>query len=106
MLYDPKWTAPVKCDPFSIESLVAWLKTMPPEREYCYVCNDNCVLAQYFTAQGFEGVRMQTNTFLYIFMKERVSQDLPFGWNAIALSPGRTYGAALTAALRHRDARA
>ena len=63
MLYDPKWEGEVKADPFKIESLVAWLEKQPADEQYCYLSNGECLLAQYFTAAGFENVRMWTYGF-------------------------------------------
>jgi hypothetical protein len=58
MLYDKRWdkTFEVKADPFSLESLIAWLEKQPADKQYCYLDNGNCLHCQYFTAMGFENV--------------------------------------------------
>lgn len=48
MLYDPKWEVEVKADPFSLESLIAWLEKQPADREYNWASIDECMCAQYF----------------------------------------------------------
>lgn len=64
MLYDPKWEkTETKADPFSLESLIAWLEKQPAGRSYSYTCNGHCLLAQYFTAAGFKNVTMWCRAF-------------------------------------------
>lgn len=47
MLYDPKWEQETKADPFSLESLIAWLETKPPQEKYDFCEWNNCLLAQW-----------------------------------------------------------
>jgi len=63
MLYDPKWEVEVKADPFSLDSLIAWLEKQPADVAYDYSCNGHCLLAQYFTEKGFRGVAMYSELF-------------------------------------------
>ncbi len=106
MLYDPKWE--VKADPLSIESLIAWLEQQPPSQEYAYYCGGTCLLAQYFTAMGFQNVHMFADGFWSgdtpcpgnVGWNEtscrKEGTPLPRGFNAIACrGEGRTFGAAL-----------
>jgi hypothetical protein len=105
MLYDPKWEAPVKADPFSLESLVAWLEKQPADKPYCYTSNGGCLLAQYFSALGYRNVEMSTDHFLHCGCRER----LPSYFNLIAIGSGRTFGHALRRAntrLRQKNVRA
>lgn len=44
MLYNPQWQAP---DPFSLTSLIAWLRTKDPEERYEYGCPSRCMLGQW-----------------------------------------------------------
>lgn len=81
MLYDPKWQSEVKADPFSLESLIAWLEKQPAAKVYCYTDNGDCLLAQYFTAMGFERVEMLTR----IFDHANGTEKLPDFFNDIAL---------------------
>lgn len=51
MLYDPKWEVPVKADPFSLDSLIAWLEKQPPGKTYDYSdCGGLCLICQHLTA--------------------------------------------------------
>lgn len=53
MLYNKNWDKPeVKADPFSLESLIAWLEKMPAEQEYCFMDNGDCLFFKYFSAMG------------------------------------------------------
>lgn len=52
MLYDKRWDAKVKADPFSLESLIAWLEKQNPAKRYDYIDSSNCVIAQYLKACG------------------------------------------------------
>jgi len=52
MLYDPKWEQQTKADPLSLESLIAWLEKQPADGEYDYTDPLNCLMCQYFSAQG------------------------------------------------------
>lgn len=106
MLYDPKWE--VKTDPFTLASLIAWLEQQPPDEEYAYYCGGKCLLAQYFTAMGFQNVWMFADGFWSGAMpvpgdvgwneasRRKEGTPLPRGFNAIACGGHiRTFGAAL-----------
>lgn len=108
MLYDPKWQkTETKSDPFSLESLIAWLEKQPANASYCYLSNGECLLAHYFSEAGFRNVRMWTDGFWHGPRKcpSNVGQDeaivrgtitrLPKGFNRIAEDWGHTYGDAL-----------
>lgn len=59
MLYNKNWDKPeVKADPFSLESLIAWLEKMPADETYNYVNGRACLLCQYLTNSGLEGVEV------------------------------------------------
>jgi len=95
MLYDPKWER--KCDPFSLESLIAWLKRQDLLEEYCYSSTGECLLARYFTEQGFGKVIMAAR-FFYHWPQPGGSYEvtqLPPHFNDIARGKTRTFGAAL-----------
>jgi hypothetical protein len=108
MLYDKRWDRPeIKVDPFSLESLIAWLETMPPRAKYCYLSNGECLLAKYFTALGYENVRMWTNSFWcgiqqcprYIGQEEArrlgLATPIPAIFNRVAQDEPATFGSAL-----------
>ncbi len=52
MLYDKKWDKKVKKTELSLDGLIAWLETMPPEGEYHWLSTQNCVFCQYQKAAG------------------------------------------------------
>jgi hypothetical protein len=47
MLYDPKWEVETKADPFSLESLIAWLEKQPADGEYNWDDGSECLLGQW-----------------------------------------------------------
>ena len=55
MLYDKRWDKPeIKADPFSLESLIAWLEKQPAEATYNYCEPSQCLLGKYVAANGGE----------------------------------------------------
>ncbi len=88
MLYDPKWNAT------SIASLVAWLEKQPADKSYSYGHCGRCLLAQYFTAQGFENVLVGGSEWSH---GEGLGHDclLPEAFRDISGGLPRTFGAAL-----------
>lgn len=103
MLYDHKrWDKPeVKTDPFSLDSLVAWLEKQPAAKVYCYADTGHCLLSQYFTAMGFENITMGSN---YFFGVDRSRVELPPHFDNVAVSHPRTFGKALARARRFQNA--
>jgi hypothetical protein len=89
-----------KHDPFTLESLVAWLKMMPADEVYCYTDNGRCLLSQYFSEMF--GRPVSVNWRDWRFEESRQRQPLPKRFDDIAvgegLSDGWTFGAALTRA--------
>ena len=64
MLYDKRWEKPeVKADPFSLESLIAWLEKQPADKPYDYIDSTNCLLCQYFRSVGFNVYTLSGNDF-------------------------------------------
>lgn len=111
MLYDPKWEKKTEApDVFSLDSLIAWLETKNPSISYRYGCNGHCLLAQYFTAMGFENVTMWVTCFWHgpECCPGNVGQDeairlrkatmLPPHFNEIACNDDTAFGAALSRA--------
>jgi hypothetical protein len=47
MLYDPKWEIEIKADPFSLDSLIAWLEKQPANETYAWHCQGQCMLGQW-----------------------------------------------------------
>lgn len=83
MLYDPKWE--VKADPFSLESLIAWMEKQPAEKAYDYTHPSKCLVAQYLKAMGVKHFSLS------------VSELKQLGWNRIVnpLYGEHTFGGAL-----------
>lgn len=51
MLYDKRWE--ITADPLSLESLVAWLETMPPRGRYDFNnCRGGCLYGLYMRHHG------------------------------------------------------
>lgn len=91
MLNNPAWNR----NAFSLQSLIAWLETQPPEQTYRYSRNDDCLLAQYFTAMGFENVVMLASYFEH---GEGKAEFLPVEIDRVAVHLPHTFGAALARA--------
>lgn len=47
MLYDTKWDKDIKTDPWSVESIIAWLETKNPRKGYSWHNPYTCIMAQY-----------------------------------------------------------
>lgn len=57
MLYDPKWEAETKVDPFKLASVIAWLEKQPRDKTYVWSdqpdsCRGGCLIHQYLRAVG------------------------------------------------------
>jgi hypothetical protein len=95
VLYDKRWE--YKADPMTLDSLISWLEGQPADKAYDYSLCRGCMLAQYFTACGFDGVRMEGHHFIHI---DSISTwptiaELPAHFNEIAVGMPHTFGAAL-----------
>jgi hypothetical protein len=91
MLYDKRWDkSEVKADPFSLESLIAWLEKQPATKRYDWEnCDGGCLIGLYGQAHGISWDAMQ-----------RVDDggDSPYSKltpGGIAFRYPRTFGAAL-----------
>lgn len=60
MLYDPKWEAPVKVEPYSIEGLIAWLEKQPADTEYDWPDTHGCLACKYLEGIGRRELREGT----------------------------------------------
>lgn len=91
MLYDKRWDKPeVKADPFSLESLIAWLEKQPADQHYDYCDGDNCLTAQYLTHCGFKEVFLTVER-----LKNLGWYYIASGWHTRNGCGERTFGAAL-----------
>lgn len=94
MLYDPKWEKPeIKADPFSLESLIAWLEKQPASAGYCYQSNGNCLLAKYFHAAGYPNAMLGGDYVRLHGVRQRTIISEEF--QIIPLREPHTFGAAL-----------
>ena len=89
----PKITKPA--DPFTLEALIAWLRTKDSKETYCYVDGGHCLIAQYLEHRGipFEYVGAHG----YYYDQNYDSHETPF--HQIAVTKPRTFGAALQRAI-------
>jgi len=100
MLYDKKWDAKVetKADPFSLESLIAWLEKQPKDKVYCYVDNGHCLIAQYLLSLGYQAVGVDARGF-YDRSDDSLNTanliSLHPNLNTVAVREPYTFGAAL-----------
>ena len=86
-----------KPDVFSLDSLIAWLRTQPGETFYDWHSND-CLLCRYLIAQGVEPGR-PANTYSWPYSRMAVATE-----SLAADFYGKTtYAAALSRALALRD---
>ena len=87
MLYDPKWEQKTKPDPFSLESVLAWLGQQDPNTTYEFSSWDDCAACRYLKANGMpvSDYWMVSNATIRVVM----FNDYPM-----------TYGAALERARR------
>lgn len=87
-----------KADPFSLDALIAWLRTKDAEGIYCYQSHGDCLIAQYLKEQcSISGVSVGGD-----YWRDPISRkEVPFpkGWGDVALGAPRTFSAALTRAL-------
>lgn len=56
MLYNRKWDISTKADPFSLESLIAWLEKQPAEKRYNWDLAESCLLGQWCASTGLHGL--------------------------------------------------
>lgn len=105
--YKTETDAPAKVahDPFSLEALIAWLRTKPRSDEYCYTATGHCLIAQYVKSLGYAECAVGTPSFDPTIDVsaggewKRRAFALPDGWNEIAQNFPRSFGAALSRAL-------
>jgi hypothetical protein len=99
MLYNSNWDKP---DVFSLESLISWLEKRPADKAYDYTDCRGCLLAQYFTAMGYECVEVAPMMFDHKISGNKIFQHFSDQFETVALCEDRTFGAALKLARRLR----
>lgn len=91
-------------DPFTLESLIAWLEKQPGDKAYCYTDTGFCLISQYVLAEcGIKEPNVGPETILDV-RDNLIEIRVPAGWDDIAGDYPRTFGAALTRARAYRDA--
>lgn len=85
----------VKADPFSLESLIAWLENQPAKKRYCFMDTGHCLIAQYFDHCGIKYENIGGTIWWPRLSK---SEPLPDGFAEVAGRGAMTFGAALTRA--------
>jgi len=93
---------PVQADVFSLDSLIAWLETMPADRVYCYDDSGKCLHAQYFAALGSPAEHLGNVT--VIFSGNPETFYIPEAFREIAITSPWTFGAALARARKAAQA--
>lgn len=109
MLYDPKWEAPqVKANPFSLESLIAWLEKQPTDRQYCFTEWGECLIAKWLLSiDPRSHLAQNAPTGFYYVVLEQTMDFNHFGDIAAGMHWGDswTFGAALARAREELAAR-
>jgi hypothetical protein len=90
MFYDPTCKPEVKADPFSLESLIAWLEKQPAGDVYCWSDTEQCLLGQWARAMGVPEKEVANKS-------TELDTCAPF--DDIALLSPFTFGAALERAI-------
>lgn len=80
-----------KPDPFALGTLVAWLEKQPAEKTYDYTEPCGCMLADYFTQNGYSDVAVDP----FAFDHSGGRTDIPGDFDVVNCEGERTYGAAL-----------
>jgi hypothetical protein len=102
MLYDKRWDKQLETrDPFTLESLIAWLEKQPANKVYCYGDLGSCLAARYNASIG--------RRYSVAILPLKSSDDKTFDekLERIAVMGPHTFGAALErarAALQQRNA--
>jgi hypothetical protein len=103
MLYNPNWSKQA-IDPFALDTLIEWLKKKHPRVKYVYhSCND-CMLAQYFHANGYPSAVLSNHFLIYDDGCSRRNLPAHFDW--IAHQRPHNFGGALERAIAARDTEA
>jgi hypothetical protein len=81
---------------FDDEAFVEWIGRQKPERRYIYDSCEDCLIARYLKAKGFQSVWVNKYDVILNGEKRKL---LPYDWNAVAEGRGKTYGQAHQRAL-------
>ena len=100
MLYNPNWSKQA-IDPFSLDTLIEWLKKKYPKGKYVYISCNDCMLAQYFHEHGYRDANLSNHFMLYDDGWSK--RMLPKHFNWIAQQRPHNFGSALERAIAARD---
>jgi hypothetical protein len=104
MLWDPKKDK-VNGLEYTLDHLISWLETMPPEETYSYSNSEWCALCQFLKSQGHP--HPIVNTFRWGRFSPETEESLPLHFDWISSGDGSghswSYGAMLERAKVVRD---
>jgi hypothetical protein len=103
MLYNPGWSKQA-IDPFSLDTLVEWLKKKHPRAKYVYHSCSDCMLAQYFKDHGYSDAILSNHQLIYDNGFNRRLLPPHFDW--IAYQRPHRFCYALERAIAARDVEA
>ena len=95
MLYNKDWDKThIKADPFSLESLIAWLEKQPTQGQYSYWDNCGCMFHRYLTAMGLDVATVGGYSYT---LRSAPKMFLPLGttFEDVAAETPHTFAAAL-----------
>ena len=96
MLYNPQWHEPA--DVFTLDSLISWLETQPPEGSYDWLDVNGCLVCLYLQACGYERPSAHPG-----LTQSSIRDWGPRGYYKIARNRPWTFGAALERACESRS---
>jgi hypothetical protein len=103
---EPVADAPLKkADPFSLDSLIAWLEKQPGDDKYCFFSYGQCLFALYTVASGGALPADSDNDYVIGTSSFSIwSANWPEWASDVAANGPFTFGAALSRARALRDA--
>lgn len=69
-------------NPFSLESLIAWLEKQPPDANYDWSDAAKCVLGQFAAAMGADDAELESLSLSNIEPFDNVALDSPYTFGA------------------------
>lgn len=100
MFLDEKKIVKIKPDVFSLESLIAWLEKQPADKEYFYSNPYNCLLCQYFEANGYPNCSVTPRQLHPNRRRDDESITFSSDFETVAHGGCRTFGGSLKIANR------
>lgn len=94
-------TIETKADPFSLDTLIAWLEKQPADTTYCYSSNGECLMAQYLSGIFDCQVLVGSRDFCRLLKDGKTygpNEYFPDIFHDIAQGRPRNFGSALSRA--------